>query len=367
MTQAFKILIVDDNSLYRRFLSKAAEATHFSTELETAPSGSIALKKIPVFNPDIVLLDIEMPDMNGIEVLQAIKRDYPHIIVILVSGVNSRSADITIDGLSSGASDFVPKPMGSSPEENIATLRNELARVFEIAVQKRARREKRGLVTRKVTPQAPRGPTVVRPNISLLPARIDVVAIGISTGGPTALEEMIPRFPGTLKAPVLIVQHMPPLFTESLAKSLNRKSKLPVFHAEEGQEIRGGCVYLAQGGKHMVVKKNPVAEGTRLFIQLNDDPPVNSCKPAVDVLFKSLAVNVGRHILAVIMTGMGQDGLDGVADIKKREGYCLTQSEASCTVYGMPFAVDNAGLSDESVDLADLPGRISTLAAGISA
>lgn len=367
MNQAFKILIVDDNSLYRRFLSKAAEGTPFPTDLETAPSGAIALKKIPVFEPDIVLLDIEMPDMNGIEVLNVIKRDYPRIVVVLVSGVNSRSADITIDGLSSGASDFIPKPTSSSPEENIATLRNDLARVFEIAVQKRARREKGSLVSENAGIQPSLKPPVEPPKIFLLPTRIDVVGIGISTGGPMALEEMIPRLPETLKVPILIVQHMPPLFTESLAKSLNKKSKIPVFHAEDGQEVRGGCVYLAQGGKHMLVKKNPVAEATRFFIRLNDGPPVNSCKPAVDVLFKSLAVNVGRHILAVIMTGMGQDGLNGVADIKKREGYCLTQSEASCTVYGMPQAVDSAGLSDESVDLADLPSRISTIAAGISA
>ncbi len=333
--------------------------------METAPSGAIALKKIPAFDPDIVLLDIEMPDMNGIEVLQAIKRDYPRIMVVLVSGVNSRSAEITIEGLSSGALDFISKPTGSSPEENIATLRNELARVFEIAVQKKARQKIRALGSGQAAIQAPRSTPVVRPIPSLLPTRIDVVGIGISTGGPTALEEMIPRLPDNIKAPILIVQHMPPLFTESLAKSLNRKSKLPVFHAEEGQEIQGGCIYLAQGGKHMVVKKRPVAEGTRLFIRINDGPPVNSCKPAVDILFKSLAADVGRHILAVIMTGMGQDGLDGVMDIKRRNGYCLTQSEASCTVYGMPQAVDNAGLSDESVDLVDLPSRISTIAAGI--
>ena len=367
MNQAFKILIVDDNSLYRRFLSKAAEATPFPTELETAPSGAIALKKIPVFDPEIVLLDIEMPDMNGIEVLKAIKRDYPRIIVILVSGVNSRSAEITIEGLSSGASDFIPKPTGSSPNENIAYLRKELARVFEIAVQKKARREKKALGSRPAAIQAPPRTPLVSSHSSLLPTRIDVVGIGISTGGPMALEEMIPRLPENMKAPILIVQHMPPLFTESLAKSLNRKSKLPVFHAEEGQEIRGGCIYLAQGGKHMEMEKRPVAEGTRLFIRIGDGPPVNSCKPAVDILFKSMAANAGRKILAVIMTGMGQDGLEGVVDIKNRDGYCLTQSEVSCTVYGMPHAVDSAGLSDESVDLVDLPSRISTIAAGISA
>ena len=367
MNQPFKILIVDDNSLYRRFLSKAAEATRFPTELETAPSGAIALKKIPVFNPEIVLLDIEMPDMNGIEVLKAIKRDYPRIMVVLVSGVNSRSAEITIEGLSTGASHFIPKPTGSSPNENIATLREELTRVFEIAVQKKARWEKRDRGAGKASTQAPRTAAVVRPSLTPLPPRIDVVGIGISTGGPTALEEMIPRLPGNLKTPILIVQHMPPLFTESLAKSLNRKSKLPVFHAEEGQEIKRGCIYLAQGGKHMVVEKRPMAEGTRLFIRIDDGPPVNSCKPAVDILFKSMAAGVGRHILAIIMTGMGHDGLEGVVDIKSRNGYCLTQSEASCTVYGMPQAVDSAGLSDESVDLEDLPSRISTITSGGSA
>jgi two-component system chemotaxis response regulator CheB len=173
---------------------------------------------------------------------------------------------------------------------------------------------------------------------------------------------MIPRLPADLPVPVLLVQHMPPLFTSSLAEQLNQRAALKVREARDGELILPGTVYIAPGGKHMVVRRRVDSEGHSVpIVGLNENPPENSCRPSVDVLFRSLAAQYEGNMLAVIMTGMGSDGCEGVRVMKRRGCYCLTQSEASCVVYGMPLAVDEAGLSDERVPLAQLAHRITTL------
>lgn len=360
MTASLKVFIVDDSSLYRRTLVHAAEATGLVAELDTAPSGAIALKKIPGFQPDVVLLDIEMPDMNGIELLKILRAEYPRLMAILVSGATSRSADVTIEGLTSGASDFVAKPGGSDPARNVAELQGKLANVFRMVLSRLESRNARGAPA----PAAPR-PAVARPPgavPTLIPPRIDAVGIGVSTGGPTALEALLPALPAGLKAPVLIVQHMPPLFTASLATALDRHSPLSVREATDGAVLRPGHAYLAPGGRHLKVELQARSgQAPELVARLDDGPPVNSCRPAVDVLFHSLAGTTQGRTLAVVMTGMGQDGLEGVQAIKGRMGYCLTQSEDTCTVYGMPQVVDRAGLSDEQVPLQHLAERITAL------
>ncbi len=361
MEQPLKVFIVDDSALYRRILTNSVDGIPVPTEVDTAPTGAIALKKIPLFGPDIVLLDIEMPEMSGIEVLKAIRKDYPRMTVVLVSGVNSRSADITIEGLSSGASDFIPKPTGSSIEENTAELRRGLQQVFNLILAKRAARG--GVRATRLAPAAQARPKL-RPLPSILPARIEIVGIGVSTGGPGALGVVIPQLPKNISVPVVIVQHMPPVFTESLARSLDRSSAVSVCEAEDGQVLRAGNVYIAPGGVHTMVKRFAVQEQQQLMIRLNDGPPVNSCKPAVDVLFDSLATVTGGRTLAVVMTDMGHDGKSGAQHIKARQGYCLSQSEETCTVYGMPQAVDQARISDESVALPDLAGRIYSVTNG---
>lgn len=367
MSQPLRIFIVDDSSLYRRIIARATESMPRQTVLDTAPSGAIALKKIPAFRPDIVLLDIEMPEMNGIEVLKSIRRDYPQVTVVLVSGVNSRSADITIEGLSFGAADFIAKPTGTNLEENTAKIQRRLSEVFDLISARRLAREERA-ARRSQARAWPAGAAlpVARSVPSIVPARVEIVGIGISTGGPRALETLLPMLGQAPSVPIVIVQHMPPLFTASLARSLDRRSAVPVYEASEGQMLEPGCIYLAPGGKHSLVKKINKEEPARLIIGLDDGPPVNSCKPAVDVLFKSLAEATGNHTLAVVMTGMGQDGLAGTAAIKDKKGYCLTQSEDTCTVYGMPQAVDQAKLSDESVPLEELAERILAITAGVS-
>jgi len=188
------------------------------------------------------------------------------------------------------------------------------------------------------------------------PGRIDVVGIGVSTGGPNALAELIPRLPADLPVPILLVQHMPPVFTASLAEHLDQKSGLSVREARDGEQVLPGRVYIAPGGRHMVVRRLPDAEHP--IVGLNENPPENSCRPSVDVLFRSMAAQYDGNMLAVVMTGMGNDGCEGVRAMKRRGCLCLTQSEASCIVYGMPLSVDEAGLSDEQVPLDRLADRI---------
>ena len=192
-----------------------------------------------------------------------------------------------------------------------------------------------------------------------VPERIDVVGIGVSTGGPNALAELIPRLPADFPVPILLVQHMPPMFTASLAEHLDQKSQVSVREARDGEPVLPGGVYIAPGGRHMVVRRLP--DGA-LIVGLNDNPPENSCRPSVDVLFRSLAAQFEGNLLAVVMTGMGSDGCEGVRAMKRRGCRVLTQSEASCIVYGMPLAVDEADLSDEQVPLDRLADRITRLA-----
>ena len=359
-----KVLIVDDSSLYRKILSNSVESIQGNIQVSTAPTGAIALKKIPDFSPDIVLLDIEMPEMNGIEVLKKIKESFPKLNVILVSGVNTRSADITIEGLSAGAADFIPKPTGTNLEQNTKELKTSLETAFKFfkgtEFYQRAPSEVSAAIASRPATEISHG-TIP----SIIPTRVDIVGIGISTGGPNALLQMIPELPLNLKAPIVIVQHMPPVFTTSLAKALNDKSKVSVVEAAEGMTLEPGNVYLAPGGIHTTVRKQSSGENGSFTFVLEDSPPVNSCKPAVDVLFKSIARTAGGKSLAVIMTGMGSDGLTGVMAIKEQMGYCLSQSAETCTVYGMPQAVDQANLSDEKIPLPLMASRITSISNGI--
>ena len=360
MTQNLKVLVVDDSAVYRRLLQNIIGESQHVEVVATAPNGSVALQKIAQLRPHIVLQDIEMPEMSGIEVLEAVKANFPDIAVVLVSGVNSRSADIVVEGLSKGAADFIPKPDSGTLQENTAYLKRELGNVLLAVRTAMYAREVRQATASKVTPAAsPHRPTP-RPPVRTTP-KVEIVAVGVSTGGPKALDEIIPAFPADFPVPIVIVQHMPPVFTSSLARALDNYSKVQVFEARDGQTIKAGCVYIAPGGIHLKLRRRQTNGVPELFARLEDSPPVNSCKPAVDVLFESVAEVAGGRTLAVVMTGMGQDGVNGVNLIKKRGGYCITQSEETCVVYGMPWAVDAANLSDESVPLSELASRIKEI------
>ena len=347
-----RVMVVDDSSLYRKILLEAVSSIPGVGETSSAPNGEIALKKIPLFHPDILLLDIEMPVLNGIEVLRLLKQSNPGLPVVLISGVSSRSADITIEGLSLGAIDFIPKPSGNDIKANISQIRDGLLSAFG-AIKNVGTSAK----TTIVQPSSFRSP-------SLLPTKIKLVGVGISTGGPGALESFLPLLPADFPVPILVVQHMPPMFTASLASMLDRRSALNVMEAEQGQILESGNVYFAPGGRHMLVRKQQKGTESVFMTNLTDTPPINSCRPAVDPLFESLAKTSGPNTLAIVMTGMGRDGLDGVRHVKSVNGYCLTQSAETCTIYGMPMAVDEAGLSDESVALDQLASKVVSITRG---
>jgi len=365
-----KVLVVDDTVIYRKILKDVVSEIGNTEVIGTAPNGDLALRKIEVDKPDLVLLDVEMPVKDGLETLVEIKAKYPEIGVIMVSGINERQASITMEALQKGAIDFVPKPIGNNIDANILSLKNSLIPIISLFQTKKAiSGAKTGRSTETITRhrEFPSSvtPTQAKPEIKIsrvvnfapLPRKADVLIIGVSTGGPNALAKFIPYIPSDIGIPVLIVQHMPPMFTKSLANHLNSKSGIPVIEAEDGQLIEKNKVYIAPGGKHMIVKK----ESGNATISIIDTPPVNSCKPSVDVLFDSMSSVYNSNILSVIMTGMGSDGMNGVRSLKKTGCYSITQTEDSCVVYGMPRAVDEAGLSDESVHLDQLSTRIYQL------
>ena len=366
--QKLRILIVDDTAVYRRILTEVVESFQQDYEVSACPSGRLALNRLDQSPADLVLLDVEMPEMSGLETLRVIRRKHPATSVIMISGTSSAAASYTLDALAQGALEFIRKPEGSDAEASRAELR-DLLRPLMRHVQTRMNLRSAGgsgeapvaAASPATAPAFPPPAAAPRPQPRQgpRPTRFDVLGLGVSTGGPNALGELIPALPANLGVPVLIVQHMPPMFTASLAEHLNRNSHLPVAEAVEGEQVLANRVYIAPGGKHMVIRSK--GEGEPFIIGLNENPPENSCRPSVDVLFRSMAAHYDGNILAVIMTGMGTDGCEGVRALKRKGCVCLTQSEETCVVYGMPLAVDEAGLSDERVALPHLASRIARM------
>jgi len=376
VTHPTKILIVDDNLSYRKFLTHLIEGMEGVRLVPSASNGRSALTRLQNNKVDIVLLDMQMPEMDGLETLQRIHEVHPEVGVIMISGEYASDADAVVRALEMGALDFLPKATVEPGETSVQFLHRHLRALMHQFQGRRNLNLARQMTARNVSSSNSHRPAegekrqkAAEPNpasflrSSPRPGRIDLVVMGASTGGPNALNEVIPRLPGTLGVPVLVVQHMPAFLTSSLAKSLNAKSALCVREAEEGEPIEAGTVCIAQGGKHLLVERPPGKRdnGIRGVVRLNESPPENSVRPSVDVLFRSAADAFGGHVLAVIMTGMGSDGLKGVQELKRTGCYCLSQTEATCVVYGMPRAVDEASLSDERVALTDLADRITQL------
>lgn len=354
-----RVLIVDDTVVYRKILSDVAGEMQGVSLVQSAPQGRAALTRMKQQPFDIVLLDVEMPDMDGLETLAEIRKSAPDTAVVMISGVTARARDNTVRALEIGAMDFLAKPDGNDVDANRNALRDKLRPLFR-HVQTRLNLRS---VVGAFPPPAPAPPPPAPLSRVSTATAFDVLAVGVSTGGPNALAELIPRLPRNLGVPVLLVQHMPPGFTASLAQHLNERSALRVREAQEGEALEANTVYIAPGGRHMTIRRftPPGCTSATLVIGLNDNPPENSCRPSVDVLFRSVASHYEGRVLAVIMTGMGSDGLEGVRALKRKGARVLTQSEDTCVVYGMPMAVDEAGLSDESLPLPRLAGRIEHL------
>lgn len=337
-----RVLVIDDSVVIRKLLAEALASSPEVQVVGTASSGAIGLAKIPQLNPNLVTLDIEMPGLDGIQTLTEIRKLYPRLPVIMCSTLTERGAAVTLEALSLGASDYMRKP---SNRESLASalkqLRQELLeKIICLAGPKRA-----GAVPVSAC-VAGKKKSVGQP--------IEILAIGTSTGGPNALAEVIPQLPGDFPVPVVVVQHMPPLFTHLLAERLNARSQLSVQEAEAGRKLEPGQVWIARGDYHMTVAR----QGTGVVLNLSQEPPQNSCRPAVDVLFRSVTEVYGPGVLGVVMTGMGSDGARGAAHIREAGGDVLVQDEASAVIWGMPGAVVSAGAADKICPLAEISREV---------
>jgi two-component system chemotaxis response regulator CheB len=341
-----RLLIVDDSAVIRQAVAAAfAEAPGLEV-VGTASTGRLALIQIPLLQPDVVLLDISMPGMDGIETLAAIRRTQPQLPVIILNVLTTQAASATLGALIRGATDFVMKPVGDFPSEAaLKVLIDELS--VKVALWCPAGVHRPSLV-------AAVPPAVVRYGNGVTAARVDVLVIGTSTGGPAALMDLMSRLPADFPVPILIVQHMPPIFTKLLADRLDATSKISVAEAEGAPTVSPGQAWIAPGDFHMEVRR----DGSVVRIVTQRNPPENSCRPAVDVLFRSVAQVYGPHVLAVVMTGMGQDGLRGCQEIRAAGGQILVQDEASSVVWGMPGFVVRAGIADQVVPLSRMGDEI---------
>jgi two-component system chemotaxis response regulator CheB len=346
-----RILVVDDSVVVRRMVSDVLASDPQLEIAGTAANGRIALAKIPQVNPDIVILDVEMPELDGLGTLVGIRKSLPGLPVIMYSTLTERGAEATLEALSKGATDYVTKPSNvGSAAQGLECIRTQLIPKIKAICA-------RVLGTALLLPSAaPVGskPALPRPAIPRREDRIDIVAIGISTGGPNALANLMPIFPPDFPVPVVIVQHMPPVFTRLLAERLAAKSQIGVREGYPGAALRPGGAWIAPGEYHMVV----ASDQNQVTLRTHQGPPENSCRPAVDVLFRSVASVYKSHALVVVMTGMGQDGLRGCEHIRELGGQILAQDQATSVVWGMPGFVVNAGLADKVLPLEQIGAEI---------
>jgi len=352
--ERIRVMVVDDSVVIRRLVTHAIEQDPMLEVVGTASNGAIGLQRIPQLNPDVVTLDIEMPDMDGLEMLRRIRREYPKLRVIMFSTLTERGAAKTLEALTLGADDYVAKVSNEgSLDLSMARLREEMIpkimQFFCLPEQSRVAAPS-GPARVPAAPPAERG----TPVLQKMKVRPKVVVIGVSTGGPTALGAILPKLPADFPLPVLVVQHMPPLFTRLLAERLNATCQLPVREAIQDGPVEPGKILIAPGDFHMKLASD--GGGARVF--LDQSPRQNSCRPAVDALFASTGEVYGGAVLAVILTGMGQDGLHGVEILKAQGATVLAQDEASSVVWGMPGAVVNAGLADRILPLDEVMPEI---------
>jgi two-component system chemotaxis response regulator CheB len=343
-----RILIVDDSAVIRKVLSEGLTPDASLEVVATAANGHIGLAKIPQVNPDIVTLDVEMPGMNGLETLAAIRKTYPKLPVIMFSTLTEKGAATTLDALALGASDYVTKPSNTgSLDVTLAQIREQLIPKIKALCALRLGVQHappaRASTSRSAGAQSAR---------ELVP--VDVLAIGASTGGPNALAELMPAIPEDFPVPIVIVQHMPPVFTRLLAARLNERSPLTIQEGKAGQVLNRGEAWIAAGDYHMTVERH----GTSVRLATNQDPQENSCRPAVDPLFRSVAKVFGANVLAVVLTGMGYDGVQGARHIRERGGQVFVQDEASSVVWGMPGQVAAAGFADAIYPLNSMAKEI---------
>jgi two-component system chemotaxis response regulator CheB len=343
--RSISVLVVDDSVVVRRLVSDVLAGDPAIEVVGTAANGKIALAKIPQLNPDVVTLDVEMPIMDGLETLKHLRGLYPKLPVIMFSTLTERGASATLDALERGASDYVTKPA------NVGSISASMDAVRAQLIPKIKALCPRGYTAPAVSaPPATTRPVTSRPPEQGPAARIDIVVVGVSTGGPDALTLVISALPKDVPVPIVIVQHMPPVFTALFAQRLDTKSKLAVSEAQAGNRLEPGKVLIAPGNYHLRLRPDKFGVVT----QLDQGTPENFCRPAVDVLFRSAAETFGNAVLGVVLTGMGSDGAKGSARIVEAGGSVIVQNAATSVVWGMPGAVVNAGLASDVLPLSDI-------------
>ncbi|XZE18201.1 protein-glutamate methylesterase/protein-glutamine glutaminase [Pirellulaceae bacterium SH449] len=364
-----RVMIVDDSALYRQLVKNVLKGLEDVEIVGLASAGTEAIERIPELKPDLLTLDVQMPHMNGLEVLDEIKKRRLPVKAIMLSSLTSHGAQVTTDALLAGAFDFIQKPNSSDAGENRAQLEALLTDKIKAFQQSRK-------VTMPSRPATTQALSSVNPSDSGrlrtestseqtgVPSQaghsskpIDAVVIGTSTGGPVALREIIPKLPTTLGVPVFVVQHMPPKYTQSLAERLGEASQIPIHEAANGMVVEAGHVYLAQGGLHMGLG----LQNRRPVITTTSDPPEHNCRPAVDYTLRAVGQIYGGNVLVVILTGMGRDGTEGCRQIKRMGGTVLAQHPEGCTVFGMPKSVVEEDLADRVIPLEKMAAWITRL------
>jgi two-component system chemotaxis response regulator CheB len=351
-----RVMVVDDSVVVRKIVTDVLSDDPAIDVVGTAVNGKVALAKLDQLKPDLVTMDIEMPEMNGIEAVRGIRATRSRVPIIMFSTLTERGATATLDALSAGANDYVTKPA------NVGSVAQSMESVREQLIPKIKALTGRPVhpgPARAAAPVAPPRPPVARSGPAKKPA---VLVIGSSTGGPEALARVLPALPATLPVPILLVQHMPPVFTRQFAQRLDRLCALRVVEAVDAAPLHPGTVHLAPGDHHLVVR------GARGHFEtaLNQTPPENFCRPAVDPLFRSAVTAYDGAVLAVVLTGMGSDGRAGAADIRAAGGSVLVQDQSTSVVWGMPGAVAQAGLADEVLPLDRIAESIQRHLAGVT-
>ena len=344
MDRVLRVVVVDDSAYVRKVIREILSRSPFVEVVGTARDGREALDLVEELDPDVVTCDLIMPELDGVGFVREQMQRRP--VPIIIMSVAKETAEAALTALDAGAVDFVQKPTALASEK-----------IFEVSTELIEKVKAAGNISlNRISAAPPPNPVISAPETKISGSHsVDLVVIGISTGGPQALKRLIPQLPKDFPVPVVMVMHMPVGYTEMYAAKLNEQSQLEVREAAEGNEVRPGYVFLAAAGRHLTLKRDVSG---KVVTHLDAKPFYMLHRPSVDVLFKSAAEVYGNRVLGVVMTGMGSDGKEGAAWIKSQGGLIFTEAESSCVVYGMPSVVMEAGLSDKSVALDDMARAI---------
>lgn len=344
-----RTLVVDDSALYRKFVASVLNEIPEVEVVGTASNGRIGLEKIKSLQPDMITLDLEMPVLDGLGLLRELADQKIDVASIIISSITAEGAKATNAALHLGAFDFVLKPIGEGPDESRRQLERDLAPKIHACIGALRSRIAKSPAAGSSVRESKSDDSIERMTKSVDAIRRDpsIVCIGVSTGGPVALNQVLPKLPADFPCPILLVQHMPPLFTKNLADDLNQKCALDVQEATNGMAVEAGHILIAPGGSQMRIAQ----VNGKPIVQITNDPPEKSCKPSVDYLFRSIAHLYGNRTVAAILTGMGDDGTLGCKLLKRAGALIVTEDEPSCVVYGMPRSVVEAGVADQVVPL----------------